>query len=131
MRLCDPIMDKIVDIKERLKLNKHKRRLERDREKIEAIQKVIQCSSCHFRCSMCGIQLKDTEASTHCASSSGYPFCESCRGEFEDFLAVTRGQRSDTFWHNKEWVDMWSAWVDYRKALMEFINSPEFKLLFE
>ncbi|MFH1351575.1 MAG: hypothetical protein ABII26_11680 [Pseudomonadota bacterium] len=124
-------MDKIVNIQERLERNKHKRLLERDRGKIEAIQKVIQCSSCHFRCAMCGLYIKESESSSHTNHIQGYAFCESCGGEFEDFLTVSRGEHPDLLWHNKEWVKMWSAWLNYRKAIDDFINSAEFKRLLE
>ncbi len=126
-------VDKIVSLSERLESKRHKKQIERYRGKTETIQKIIQCGSCQIRCSMCGLYLKKEETSTEIPHASmGLMLCESCRSEFDDFLSVSRGQQqSDVFWHNKEWVKMWSAWINYRKAMTAFVDSPEFKLLME
>jgi transcription elongation factor Elf1 len=116
-------MDKVVNIEERIEGQKQKKQLERHRGKIEAIQKLIQCTSCHMRCAMCGHHLKDAFA---------FAFCENCRDEFDDFLSISKGEKPpDVFWHNKEWIDMLSAWLNYRQAVNGFMNSPEFRLLLE
>ena len=124
-------VDKIINIRERIENKRHERQLERYRMKMETIQTVAQCSSCHFRCAMCGIHLKRSDSLTNSTSPSfGFIFCEGCGEEFEDFSSISRGEkRSDVFWHNKEWMNMWSAWVNYHKAITGFIGSPEFKLL--
>lgn len=126
-------MDKVTNIEEKIKSKKQKKQLEQYSEKIEAIQKVVQCSSCHFRCAMCGHNLRDSDSSNDVPSPSfGFAFCENCRAEFEDFLAISREKKDpDVFWHNKEWLKMWSAWLNYRQAINGFINSPEFKSLLE
>lgn len=124
-------MDKVVNIRERLERKKQKKRREQDREKLEAIQKLIQCTSCHLRCAMCGLYIKESNASNEPGSTYGYTFCKNCKGEFDAFLSVSRGERSDVIWHNKEWINMWSAWLNYRKAVTAFMDSPEFKLLTE
>jgi hypothetical protein len=36
---------------------------------------------------------------------------------------------SGIFWHNDEWMKLWTAWLDYHKAIGEFRNSNEFKRL--
>ena len=125
--------DKIVSLAERLENKKHKKQMQRYRGKIETIQKIVQCGSCQIRCAMCGLYLKRDESSASPPPSpGGLIFCESCRSEFDDFLSVSRGgKRSEIFWHNKEWVKMWSSWVKYRKAMSAFVESPEFKLLME
>jgi hypothetical protein len=126
-------MDKVVNIEKRIESRKQKKQLAQYRGKIEAIQKLIQCSACHFRCTLCGHQLRDSDSSDDFAPSSfGFAFCEDCKREFDDYLAISReGQRPDVFWHNKEWLEMWSAWLDYRESINAFMNSPEFKLLLE
>jgi hypothetical protein len=126
-------MDKVVDIKKRIESKKQKRQLKQYRGKMAAIQKIIQCSSCHHRCAMCGLYLRSTDSPRDSSPSSlGYTFCESCRGEFEDFETTFRGKKpSDLFWHNKEWEKMWSVWLSYRRAITGFKDSPEFKLLLE
>ena len=124
-------MDKIINIRERIESRIQERKLERYRGKMEAIKTVAQCSSCHFKCAMCGLHLKKTDPSANSTSPSvGFIFCESCGEEFENFLSISEGEkRPDIFWHNKEWMNMWSAWINYKKAIKGFINSPEFKLL--
>jgi hypothetical protein len=124
-------MNKIINIRDRIEGRIQERKLERYRGKMETIQTVAQCSSCHFRCAMCGLHLKMTDASANSTSPSvGFIFCESCREEFENFLSISGGEKkSDIFWHNKEWMNMWSAWINYQKAIKGFINSPEFKSL--
>ena len=125
--------DKIVSLRERLENKKQKEQLEQYRGKVETVQKMIQCSSCHVRCAMCGHHVKAKDASTHPHTSSlGLTFCASCKREFEDFLSISRGkEKSEVFWHNKEWIKMWSAWLNYRQAMTAFVDSPEFKLLLE
>ena len=126
-------VDKIVSLSDRLESKRHKKQISRYRGKIETIQKIIQCGSCQIRCAMCGLYLRKEESHKDIPHASmGLMLCESCRSEFDDFLSVSRGQqRSEVFWHNKEWVKMWSAWINYRKAMTAFVDSPEFKLLME
>ena len=122
-------MDNVVDIKDKLTRRKHGRQIERYRAKIQALQQVLQCSSCHFKCAMCGHHMDHHSAPAE-PGPMGYAFCESCRGEFEDFLAITSGEKkADVFWHNKAWLDMWSAWLEYQQSIQRFMRSPEFKLL--
>ena len=126
-------MDKVVSIEKRIKSKKQKKQLEEYRGKLEGVQKVVQCSACHHRCAMCGHYLKDSDATHDSPSTSfGFTLCECCKAEFEDFLAISREKRrTEIFWHNKAWVKMWSAWLDYRQAIDGFVNSPEFKSLLE
>jgi hypothetical protein len=124
---------KIVSLADRLENKRHKKQIEAYCGKVENIQKIVQCGSCQIRCAMCGLYLKndDTSYDPHSAST-GLTLCGSCRSEFDDFLSVSRGgQRSEIFWHNDEWVKMWSAWVNYRKAMTAFVESRELKMLME
>jgi len=92
-------------------------------------QKMIQCSSCYFRCAMCGMPV---ERSSAVKSSPGLTFCEGCRQEFEEYQDISRGKKQpELFWHNKEWQNIWSSWLGYRRALSEFMKSRGFKLLIE
>ncbi|MBW2063629.1 MAG: hypothetical protein JRJ03_01730 [Deltaproteobacteria bacterium] len=126
-------MQKVISLKERLKGKKQKEQIRKFRGKIDTIQKIIQCSSCHMKCAMCGMHLREEQHEPHPVESSlGLSFCECCRGEFEDFIALSRAKKdSDIFWHNKEWKKMWASWLSYRKALNTFMQSPEFRLLLE
>ena len=125
-------MDKIVNIEKRIESRKQKKKLKEHRGKIVAIQKIVQCSSCHLRCAMCGVYLKEVDSPSDSVPTLEHTFCNGCRGEFEDYCSVFKDKKpSDIFWHNKEWENMWSAWLHYRKAITGFMNSPEFKLLLE
>ena len=124
-------MDKIVNLTDRIESEKQKQKLVQFHGKVEAIQKVTQCVSCHFRCASCGQYLHEIEeAQSSSLSGHGYILCEGCKGEFEDFLSLSRNEKhSGLFWHNKEWKEMWSAWASYQEAIKDYIDSPEYKLL--
>jgi len=126
-------MDKVVNIEEKLASKRRKLQLEKRQEKIGAIQKLIQCSSCHFRCALCGQHLGDLDSSPTVPSASfGFVFCDDCGEDFEEYLAVSRGEKSsEVSWHNEEWMKMWSAWLDYRRTINGFVDSPEFKSLLD
>ena len=126
-------MDKVVNIEERLASKRLKLQLEKHQGKIGAIQKLIQCSSCHFRCALCGQHLGESDCSSTIPSASfGFVFCDDCGEEFEEYLAVSRGEKSpEVSWHNEEWLKMWSAWLDYRRTIKGFVGSPEFKSLLD
>jgi hypothetical protein len=121
-------MDKVLSITGRLEDRKRKQQLESDRQKVETIQRIVQCASCHFKCAMCGYHLKERKESYSSASSSrDFILCQSCEAEFQDFLEMAKSKEgSDIFWHNEEWLNLWSAWVDYQKAVKAFKKSPEF-----
>jgi len=121
-------MDKVLSIAGRLEDKKRKQQLASERQKVETIQRIVQCASCHFKCAMCGYHLTGKKGPHLSAGSSrGFILCESCEAEFEDFLETAKGAGgSGIFWHNKEWRHLWSAWVDYRKAIEAFKRSPEF-----
>jgi hypothetical protein len=38
-------------------------------------------------------------------------------------------KNSEIYWHNKEWMRLWSAWIEYRKAITKFRDSNEFRRL--
>jgi len=126
-------MKKIVRLEDRIESKKQKERLEHYRGKMETIQKLLQCSSCHLKCAMCGAQIENPESGCHAHPGfCGLQFCECCKEEFQEFLSIAKGQREPTlFWHNEEWKVMWSAWLEYRKAMTAFLHSREFKLLLE
>jgi hypothetical protein len=122
-------MTKIVDMQHQIQKKRQKELLEKYKGRVETVQKMIQCSSCHFRCSMCGMQL---EKSHGVKSSPGLTFCEGCRQEFEEYQDISKGKKQpEVFWHNADWLNVWSSWLSYRRAISAFMNSREFKLLIE
>lgn len=125
-------MKNIISIRERIEIKKQKEQIEHHRRKATAIQKVVQCPSCQLSCAMCGHHLSVAEASSDSSITSKHTLCESCRDEFKDYLAISIGNNlPKVFWHNKEWKNMWSAWLNYRQAIAGFMNSDEYKLLVE
>jgi len=123
-------MTKIVDIHAQLERKKKKEHLEKHRGRLDSIQKVIQCSSCRFRCAMCGTQVTSDEPPKR--TPLGLSFCSDCMAEFEEFVSVAKGKKPpEVFWHNQEWIEVWRAWLDYRKAISAFAASKEYHLLVE
>ena len=121
-------MNNILNITKKLEEKKRKNTIELYGNKIETLKRFVQCSSCHFRCSMCGHHFKNPEAIRPASSTTDFYLCESCREEFEDFLKTTSGEKKSTaFWHNDEWVSLWSSWLDFRRAIMRFRDSDEFE----
>ncbi len=122
-------MEKVLNITDRLKDKKRKKDEEIYRQRAETVKRTIQCSSCHLSCAMCGSHLDAPDSC--CPNASSYPslnLCEYCRAEYIDFLEMSkRNKGSNIVWHNKEWVNMWSAWSEYHKAIERFRNSNEFK----
>jgi len=122
---------KILDITERLKDKKHKDHAEDRRQRIETVLKMVQCSSCHLKCGMCGEHLEVSESS--CPGnlfSLELHLCESCDSEFQAFTETRKGKTApDSFWHNSEWMALWSTWEEYQEAILNFKKSNEFKRL--
>jgi hypothetical protein len=122
-------MEKVFNFTNKLEEKRREQKLESYRNRLETLQRIVHCASCHFKCSMCGHHL-------HEAASTGGPvpdfpglsLCESCRAEFEDFLRMRRGENDKGVpWHNSEWLELWSVWLDYQRAIGEFRNSDEFR----
>jgi hypothetical protein len=122
-------MTKIVDMQHQIQKKRQKELIEKYRDRMETVQKMIQCSSCYFRCAMCGMPV---ERSSAVKCTPGLTFCEGCRQEFEEYQDISRGKKQpELFWHNREWQNVWSSWLGYRRAISEFIKSQGFKLLIE
>lgn len=126
-------MGKIFKLQDRILRKEHRETLKVYRERVETVRKVVQCSSCHYRCAMCGAQLQTTDTWRRpVLSAPGIIFCEGCRKEFDDYIAISRGEREPhVFWHNQAWLDMWTAWLRYKKTVSRFIDTPEFGFLME
>jgi hypothetical protein len=125
-------MKKIVDMKALIEGKRQKEQRDRHRSRVESIRTMIQCSSCHFRCAMCGRQAEREDVSGPSSPSNdlGLTLCKDCGAEFEEYLAISRGEKEPELpWHNPQWLNIWSAWLHYRKAITAFIASPEFQVL--
>lgn len=121
-------MKKILNITDRLEDKKRRHQLQANRDRSESVKRAVQCTSCHFKCAMCGYHLNATE--TSCPSTPDSPeftLCDNCLSEFKDFLDAVKGKEvTDIFWHNREWLNLWSAWLNYHQAIREFRDSNEF-----
>lgn len=124
-------MADIIKLEERRQLQlSEKRELLRE-EMIELLRKIFQCARCQLKCSRCSTQIRETEVSQH--STLPYPFCLSCRDEYELYLKRSRGELiAERYWHNEEWMEVWRTWLHHQEVLDRYRNSKEFiKLLQE
>jgi len=125
-------MDKILSITGRIENKKRLEQIESNRDKFDAVQRLLQCGSCRFKCAMCGTNAEKPESSN--SQRKPHPefrLCESCGAEFEDYMKIAekKGQPHDVFWHNREWLNMWSCWVEYQRSLNKFRQSFNIKQL--
>lgn len=128
-------MKKVLNINHLIEDKRRKQQLESHRQTVSAVRRSVECSLCYHMCAMCGCRLEGGSSSCLSGSSPlGSDLCTSCHAEFEKYLAVSIGEKvklPDVFWHNKEWLRLWSAWSNYRQAIEEFRDSPEYKQLTE
>jgi hypothetical protein len=128
-------MEKVLNITDRIEDKKRRRQVARYRNKIETIQRTVQCTSCQLKCSMCGSHVENARSSCPeilSAPDAIHTLCENCQGEFDEYLRIVRGEtKPEVFWHNREWIRLWAAWLEYQRAMGEFKNSPEFRRLCE
>lgn len=125
-------MEKVLNITGRIEDRKRQKQIESNRDKFDAVQRMLQCGTCRFKCAMCG-RHAEREASSKAQEvpPSEFSLCESCQAEFEDFVKITekKGIPHDIFWHNREWVDLWSSWVTFQRSLNRFRNSLNLRQL--
>jgi hypothetical protein len=105
-------MGNIVRFDERMETEKKKRKQERIK-KLNAMRKIFECTKCALKCNRCGTQVDISRTSSY-VKEVPYRFCTSCEDEFKDFLDKTKdNSRKDLYWHNREWMAMWKAWIHY------------------
>ncbi|MBW1780302.1 MAG: hypothetical protein JRL30_06145 [Deltaproteobacteria bacterium] len=125
-------MEKVLNITARLKDKRRKEQVETYRDRFEAIQRVLQCTACHFKCAMCNRHIERTDPSNSPPPPlTEFSLCESCRSEFEAFKKMSQegSDRQDVFWHNSEWIELWTCWLDYQRSIKKFRNSFDFDRL--
>ena len=119
-------MEKVLSITDRIEDKKRQKQIKSNRNKFDAVQRVLQCGSCQLKCAMCGRHAEEGQASNSDKKvQREFRLCESCAAEFEDFIRVSEENRkpNDIFWHNREWLEMWSCWVAYQRSLNRFRKS--------
>ena len=123
-------MKKILNITDRLEDRKRTEQIETYRNKFESVQRLLQCSGCHFKCSMCGHHVERSEATVR-SPANDFNLCGNCLAEFEDFLSISHkdNQKEEIFWHTEEWVELWSSWMKFQRALNGFKASINLKQL--
>jgi hypothetical protein len=127
-------MEKVLNITARLEDRKRKEQVQEYRDRFEAMQRVLQCSACQYKCAMCNRHIDRSDSSNPPPSTpTEFNLCESCRSEFEAFkLASQEGQvESDVFWHNNEWIELWTCWLNYQRSIDSFRNSFDFNKMTE
>jgi len=125
-------MDNVRSITDRLEHKRREKQIRAYREKATAVRKIVQCCSCGLRCGMCGQHMEASESCCTRHRGGGEPLhlCDTCRGDFQDYLDRQSGKGGETFfWHNDEWVGLWSAWVQLQEALRKFKDSKACKEL--
>ncbi|HDZ89438.1 MAG: hypothetical protein JRJ09_00850 [Deltaproteobacteria bacterium] len=124
-------MEKVLNITGRIEDRRRKQQVETHRDRFEAMQRLVQCSACHLKCAMCGRHKKGPEEPS--IPGSRIPveetLCEGCRSEFEAFKKLSKGGKKDEdpFWHNEEWRQLWTSWLEYQRSIMKFRNSFDFR----
>jgi len=119
-------MDKVLPIDRLRRRKQEKQRDETFQERLEAVRRLLRCSACPLRCAMCG------QYRSHRDKRELFPLCEGCLGEWEAYQQQARsGDMPPSRWHNPEWKALWTSWVEFRKAIEKFRNSPEAKEFLE
>ncbi len=124
-------MGRIVKFDQCMEAEKEKRQVERIK-KLTAVKKILECTKCALKCTRCGTQVALSQSPSF-SRDVPYRFCASCEDEYRDFLERKRGgDRKEFYWHNREWMATWEAWIQYQRAMRKYENSNEFKqLLYE
>ena len=125
-------MEKVLNITARLEDKKRKKQVKAYRDRFEAIERVLQCSACQFKCAMCNRHIERPDPSRSLESpSTEFNLCDSCRSEFEIFKRMSREgvDDPDVFWHNSEWIELWTCWIKYQRSIEKFRKSFDFNEL--
>jgi hypothetical protein len=127
-------MEKVLSITARLEDRKRKEQIQEYRDRFEAIQRVVQCSACQYKCAMCNRHIDRSDPSgLPLSSPTEFSLCESCRSEFEAFRQASQKKpaEADVFWHNNEWIELWTCWLNYQRSINNFRNSFDFNKMTE
>jgi hypothetical protein len=94
--------------------------------------KTYSCSRCQHKCMKCGSQTDLPESQPDDGHHVPYRLCRHCMEEYLEFMRRLHG-RGDTslFWHNREWMELWKAWINYQEAFTRYELSEGFRRLVE
>jgi len=125
-------MEKVLSITGLIEDKKRQKQITNNQNKFDAVQRLLQCGSCRFKCAMCGRNAEEVDPTDlERKRRSEFKLCESCGAEFEDYIKISekKGKPHDIFWHNTQWLEMWSCWVSYQRSLNNFRKSFNVKQL--
>ncbi len=123
-------MTKIIEIENRIELEKRKKKVAEHRRKMAPLLHFLQCSCCRMKCWRCGAQAEWMPPDKD-SPDIPFNFCRDCR---EEYLHYQRAQKEegarDIPWCNREWERMWKKWIEYQNAVRRFHRSKEVRELF-
>ncbi len=96
-------------------------------DQLESLKALLHCNYCAHRCARCGGHGEPTHLVTHAPRGLSFRLCSACR---DDYLQLVRhletGRPPDgPSWHNRQWVHLWLAWLEYQAGLARYLTSPE------
>lgn len=124
-------MAEVIDLEAKKKRDQDKKAALERAKKMKAVLQMFQCSRCAVKCMKCGSQLHMSPPQES-GPGPAYRFCESCKEEYLEFLERLHGRGDPTFyWYNREWMEVWKAWMRYQDALGRYQLSEEFRRLID
>jgi hypothetical protein len=115
---------KVIDLGNRKRVREDLKKT----EKLEGLQSLLRCNHCAMRCGKCGSHGEATSLVIHHGSGIELRLCSTCLSEYHDLLAHLESgpdKLDAPFWHNREWIRQWLAWLDYQWAMRNYLSSPE------
>jgi hypothetical protein len=120
-------MAEVIDLDTRKKQDQERKDAQDRSKKMEAVVQMFQCSRCAMKCMKCGSQVEISPASAH-DHSIPYRLCQTCREEYREFLDQLHGRGDPSYyWFNREWVEVWKAWMHYQDSLTRYQMSEGFR----
>lgn len=124
-------MAEIIDLEAKKKKGRDKKAQQERLKKAEAVLQMFQCTHCSIKCMKCGSQVQLAETGQE-DTRVPYRFCQACREEYLEFLERLHGRGDPSlYWYNREWMEVWKAWMHYQDALGRYQISEEFRRLLE
>ena len=123
-------MSKVIEIENRLELEKRKKKEAERRRNLAPLLHFLQCVCCRMKCWRCGSQV-DVAAQPEPDSRIPFSLCKSCHEEYSAYEGTqVDGETDPKLWHNQEWKLMWEKWIEYQQAIRNFQQSEEIRELF-
>lgn len=123
-------MDKIASLTDLIAKKKYQDQIRLSRHVIDTLRWLINCTACKSKCAMCAKPFMDNAGFSVMAGNLKFSLCENCNTEYESYQAsAVHEDVNQKFWHNNEWIALWSSWIEYQKSVQNFRNSEEFNLI--